>query len=155
MKNTILKYTKSEVDDVIASDYFSKKISIYDFTKSHPNLFSSYRLMDDEKLENVSYQLYGTTDYWDMLLMLNDMNPLFDMPYNSDTIINSARSQLDTYFFYTYSHAPLSDVTRNPELIEEFTTKAETLNERFRYIIIVNPTSLAAFIKLLKDNKYI
>lgn len=155
MKNTILKYTKTEVDDVIVSDYFSKKISIREFINLHPNLFYSYNVMDDEKLENISYKLYGTSDYWDLLLMLNDMNPLIDMPYNSDTIINGVQTQLNTYFYYSYSHAPLSNVSRINELTTEFSENAELKNETFRYIIVIKPTALPEFIKLLKDNKFI
>lgn len=155
MKNTILNYTKIEVDDFIVSDYFSKKISIRDFLSTHPDLFSAYRVMDDEKLENISYKLYGTTDYWDLLLMINDMNPLFDMPYNSDAIINKVQTELNTYFYFTYSHAPLSNAARITELTTEFSENANLLNEKFRYINVVKPTSISAFIKLLKDNKFI
>lgn len=155
MKNTILKYNQIEVDDFVVSDYFSKKISISDFITSHPNLFSSYRVMDDEKLENISYQLYGTSDYWDLLLMLNDMNPLIDMPYNSDTNINGVQTQLNTYFYFSYSHAPLSNLARITELTTEFNEAADLKNETFRYITVINTTSLPAFIKLLKDNKFI
>lgn len=155
MKNTILKYTKTEVDDFIVSDYFSKQINIANFVQEYPNLFSTYKILNDDKLENVSYQLYGTSDYWDLLLMINDMNPLFDMPYNDDSNIKSVQNQLSIYFNLTYSHAPLSDQARINELTTEFMEKAELLNERFRYILVVKPKSLPAFIKILKDNKYI
>jgi len=159
MKNTILKYTQDEVDDFIVSDYFSKKINIRDFIISHPNLFSSYKVMDDEKLENISYQLYGTTDYWDLLLILNDINPLIDMPYNSDTIIGGVTTTLNTYFNFSYSHAPMSAVAggevRINELTTEFNTAADILNEKFRYITVINPKLVPTFIKLLKDNKFI
>lgn len=155
MKNIILNYNKIEVDDFIVSDYFSKKIHIIDFLSTHPELFVSFKVMDDEKLENISYKLYGTSDYWDLLLMINGMDPLVDMPYNSDTIINKVQTELNIYFYFTYSHAPLSNAARITELTSEFTTNAELLNEKFRYINVIRPSSISLLIKLLKDNKFI
>ena len=75
MKNTILKYTKIVVDDFEISDYFSKKINIQHFVIEYPNLFSKYKLMNDDRLENISYQLYGTSDYWDSCHLASIINP--------------------------------------------------------------------------------
>ena len=98
MINTLLTYDLEELDEFIVSDYTSKKVDIYNlFQEMKDNgtladFLEVYRISDDDKLERISYSIYGTPDYWDILLQINDRNPLFQMPYNLDTTFEIAEA---------------------------------------------------------------
>lgn len=159
MINTILGYQKEELDDFIVSDYTSKKINIYDileemrYNNTLSDFFSLYRISDDDKLERISYSMYGTTDYWDILLQINDRNPLFQMPYNLDSTIESAEAFWNYYsnnvYFQTLNNNVLN-ILLNSE-IERMKEK----NEIYRYIYVVKPTKMNEFLKILRDRDYI
>lgn len=154
MKNSILTFDYEELDEFIVSDYFSKDISIWDLWDNVQDYISTYKITDNDKLERISYELYGTTDYWDILALLNQRDPLFDMPYDYDTIYADVSSFINQYIYYIYSHAPLNDATRQQELLEKFINEAEEEKEINRYIYIVKPSRIGDFIKLLKQNEY-
>ncbi len=159
MINTILDYQKEELDDFIVSDYTSKKINIYNileemrYNNNLSEFFSLYRISDDDKLERISYSMYGTTDYWDILLQINDRNPLFQMPYNLDSTIESSEAFWNYYsnnvYFQTLNNNVLN-VLLNSE-IERMKEK----NEIYRYIYVVKPTKMNEFLKILRDRDYI
>ena len=67
MKNTVLKFDYEELDEFIVSDYFSKKVDVYSLIDQIKDYVSAYKISDNDKLERISYELYGTTDYWDIL----------------------------------------------------------------------------------------
>lgn len=164
MKNTIVKYDKEEVFFDVneqtpfdVSDYFSKQIFITDMSSEVENwneYLDKYRMTDDDKLERISYELYGTTDYWDIIFLLNKRDPLFDMPYNFDTVSDDSTSFLDTYRFFIYANAPLYSSSRSDELKEEFLSEDILKNETFRYIDVIKPSRMSDFIALLKENGY-
>ena len=155
MKNKILSYDTETVGNYIVSDYFSKKIDIYKlFSLDLTQYLDVYKMPDDDKLERVSYELYGTTDYWDLLLMLNDRNPLFDMPYNFDNLSDGATEFVNKYSSLIYFNSPLNE-TRTAELIEEWKSKVENQNDKLRFLYIIKPTQINNFIKLLRDKGYL
>lgn len=163
MKNTILKYDteelvldESEQVTYEIPDYFSQKIFISDLSSSidgWDDYLDTYRMADNDKLERVSYELYGTPDYWDIILMLNERSPLFDMPYDFDTLSNETSSFINTYANFIYIDAPL-DQDRVDALTEEYVNDSLDENETFRYIQVVKPSRISEFILLLKTNGY-
>lgn len=159
MINTILDYQKEELDDFIVSDYTSKKINIYDileemrYNNNLSEFFSLYRISDDDKLERISYSMYGTTDYWDILLQINDRNPLFQMPYNLDSTIESAEAFWD-YYSNNVCFQTLNNNVLNILLNSEIERMKEK-NEIYRYIYVIKPTKMNEFLKILRDRDYI
>lgn len=164
MKNTVLNYETEtvflkEADQIgyKIQNYFSKSVNISDLAKSYDDwedYFDTYKMMDNDKLERVSYELYGTTDYWDILFLINERDPLYDMPYDYDTLVTGTTSFLDTYAYFMYSQAPLSG-TRYSELKDEYLEKSQENNEIFRELKIVKSSKISAFISLLKSEKII
>ena len=155
MKNGVVKFDFDEVDDYIVSDYFSKKTNVYDLRHTAQEYLDIYKLSDNEKIEGVSYTLYGTTDYWDIILLLNDRNPLFDFPYDYDATFEAARKHVNAYVHFTYSGAPLIVGVIAERLGKEFLEKAIAENERNRYLLIVKPNKMSDFIKVLRDGQFI
>jgi len=160
MNNTLLQYEMEELDEFIVSNYFSKKIDLYTIldefkSKGEINIyFSIYQIMENDKLERISYDIYGTSNYWDLLLALNDKSPLFDIPYDLDTIQSQASEIWNTYSEKIYFQAPLEPLILS-NLIESEIEKIKTINENHRYIFIIKPSKLYEFLKILRERNYI
>ena len=160
MTNSILNYTNEELDEFIVPDYFSKKIDIYTVLQEFSEAGTlgeyvvSYRMSDDDKLERISYDIYGTPIYWDLLLQINDKVPLFEMPYSLDTIIASSEEYWNNYSNLLYFQAPLNSGVLQA-LIDEEIEKMKEINEIYRIIYIIKPTKLQEFLKILRDKDYL
>ena len=168
MKNTVLDFDTEEVDldtdtfgDVNICNYFSKDVKIYNILTDDlddidiDDYTLTYKMSDDDRLERISYDLYGTTDYWDVLARLNERDPLLHIPYNYDVISEDNTSFVDAYFNSIYSQAPLTDDTRIDALTSEFATEEVSLNEEYRYITVIKPSKMSSFLTLLTDQGYL
>lgn len=151
MKNTLLVFDTEEVGDFISPNYFSKKIDLYNFLTDDikKNFCYTYKIDDNDKIERISYSLYKTTDYWDLLLLLNGRESLSDMPYDYETYTNTIDQFIDEYNSNYYSNYPLND-TKLSDLKTEFYEKERHLNESFRYMLVIKPEKLQEFLKLIK-----
>ena len=160
MINTILKYDYEDLGDYIVSDYTSKKIDLYNILQEMKDnntlseYFDIYRMMDDDKLERISYSIYGTTDYWDILLQLNDRNPLFEMSYNLDTIVDSVEIFWKKYSNNIYFQSPLNDTVLNELILAEIENMKKQ-NEIYRLIYIIKTSKMNEFLKILRERDYI
>ena len=160
MVNTILKYDYEDLGDYIVSDYTSKKIDLYNILQEMKDnntlsdYFDIYRMMDDDKLERISYSIYGTTDYWDILLQLNDRNPLFEMSYNLDTIVDSVEIFWKKYSNNVYFQSPLNDTVLNELILAEIENMKKQ-NEIYRLIYIIKTSKMNEFLKILRERDYI
>jgi len=55
-------------------------------------------LLDNDRLiEGISFELYETTMYWDLLLKLNGISNLSQLPVNNDVILIRAKNSLDRW----------------------------------------------------------
>lgn len=151
MKNTILNFDKEEVDNVIVSDYFSKKVDLYSIITDNirNEFFVLYKLTDNDKIERISYELYSTTDYWDLLLLINDREAFCGMTYDYETCTANVESYIDVYEYNIYSNNDITD-KRKSELLEEFYEKYKLRNESNRYMYIIKPTKMQDFLKFIK-----
>jgi len=154
MKNTVMKYETEELDEFIVSDYFSKSIDVWSIFSEIESYLSIYKMDNGDKLERVSYELYGTTDYWDVLLLINDRTPLFDMPYDFETLSETALANVNYYKNFIYDNAPLNQ-SRVDEFYTELMSEVQNENEFFRYIYVVKQSKINDFVSLLKDKGYI
>jgi len=154
MKNALIKYEKEELQEFVVSDYFSKKIDIFNIFYLLKDYLMLYKMDNDDKLERVSYELYGTPDYWDILLMINDRIPLYEMPYDYDIIEQRSNSIVSDYVNLIYSHMPLTQ-GRVQELKNDFLKVNDTLNESYRYIYVIKRENINEFITTLKDQGYL
>lgn len=152
MKNTLVKFETTEVDDYIVSDYFSKDINISKLFSFEEDFFSIYKMSNDDRIERISHELYGTTDYWDILLMINQRDPLFGMVYRYDIIDSAISEKISKYENLVYSHPPLDDDIRE-KLKSRIENDIDKENESKRNIYVVKPTKMSEFVLFLKANK--
>lgn len=151
MQNTLIKFEKEEVQDFIVSDYFSRKINLSsiitdDIKKEY---FTTYQIDENDKIERISYEIYKSTDYWDLLILINSLDSLSDMPYDFDTYSDSVDKFLSDYSNKVYSNKPLNS-TRLQELKDEFYESTRIKNEKFRYIYVIKPIKMQDFLKMIK-----
>ena len=160
MINTLLTYELEELDEFIVSDYTSKKVDIYNlFQEMKDNgtladFLEVYRISDDDKLERISYSIYGTADYWDILLQINDRTPLFQMPYNLDTTFEIAEAMWNNYSDNIYFQSPL-DSNLLQSLIDDEIERLKEKNEVYRFIYIIKTSKMNEFLKILRERDYI
>lgn len=156
MINTMLKYDKIIINGLELEDYTSKKYYNIHFMEelSDDAYVDYYQLQNDEKIETVSYKLYNSPDYWDMLLLINNMSPLFDMTYNYDLTADCSEDFVNTY---------ANDVYVTGDLTEEYIAQLKVVElerhlicmEEKRTIKVIRPSSLQSFLKKAREKGYI
>jgi len=148
LKNSILNFDNRIIGEYDAEDYFTLDFpKINEYISSCPSdWFDWYQLQDNDKLEKVSLDVYGDADYWDILLIINKKNALFDMPYDYDTLLNMADYKTAKYEKEINKNNRLPEITREA-MLKAFRTKYVADNETFRIIKIVRPSKIQAFIQ--------
>lgn len=161
MKNTLLKFDTEQVEfDGLGDsnlkyvhDYFSRKITIFDIFGDVEDMLTIYQMQNNDKLERISYELYGTTDYWDILLMLNDKNPLFETAFDEDLIQQATADTINYYRNYIYFGSLVQ--SRVDQLVEEYLDRNHDENEKNRYIYVIKPSRINDFISMIKAEGYL
>lgn len=154
MKNSVLDFKKEELDEFIVSDYFSKDISVWEMFRELKDSLNVYKVDNGDKIERISYELYGTTDYWDLILLINDRIPLFEMPYEYDLIENVSGKEISLYKNYVYDNAPLTQ-KRTDALFDERLTELTEINESYRFIYVIKPSQITNIFALLRSKGYL
>lgn len=158
LKNTLQSYDRSAVpmDDIEGSG--AKEIySVTDYTSvDHSKVrdfidtlsldyFDWYQLQNNTNLEKVALDLYGNADYWDIFIIVNHRNPLFEFPYDYDTLVSMAENKVAEYTSKVYGQE-LSTEAYNA-LLENYKNELVTDAEKFRVIKIVKPTRVYEFLQ--------
>jgi hypothetical protein len=120
---------------------------------SDTNYISYIQLKDNETIELVSYNTYGTEDYWDLLLLINNRDPLFGMCYDYDMIYDRSVDYVNTFFSATYSGIVSTALTA--EFVAEELATRLTRNESLRTFKLIKPSMLQPFLKSARDKGYI
>lgn len=154
LRNSLINYTKREVDNYSLSDYFSLSLNdIQEYIDSCPkNWFELYRLGNITNLEKVALDIYSDPDYWDIILIVNKRNPLFDLPFEFDVLIERAEKKVMEYADTVYAGALPTDIETT--MIDAYLSKFDTDNELFRIINIVKPSKLQEFLQGGYDRGY-
>lgn len=163
MKNTILKFDsrEGEIDGkkYNVPDYFSKDIDVKKFFDSMPDVGSFYifrKIDNNDKLERITFDYYENTDYWDIILMINGMDPLVSMPMEDDVILKEADDFINYFFNEYYFRDKVSITGEREKFLEEYyTQKFMELVDKNRYIKLVPPQKMPQLIDRLKKNGFI
>lgn len=150
LKNSIVDFTNRTLNGYDIEDYFTfdlKKILEYIDTCTD-DFFEWYQLDNDDKLERLSLELYGDADYWDILLVINGRDALFDMPYNFDTIDDFADSYASAYRELVGIHGlTVYGDDHNEHLKEQYVEKFRKEHDAFRVIRVVKASRMQEFIQ--------
>ena len=80
-----------------------EQTQIIDSYKTKITLFQKYQIQDDEKIEYVSYKLYGIVDYWWVIAIFNGINNIFnEWPKNNEQLYYLANKLANEERKYSY-----------------------------------------------------
>lgn len=149
MKNTVYTYDKFVRYDYEVADYTSRFYgSISKFFRQYSNYFEVYKLEDDEKLENVSYKLFNTTDYADLILAINEDTFLWNVPYNQD--INAEQTKLLAKVLLNSADLVNMNTLEKDRVSEMAKDSIDRLNEYKRTILVPKNEYLSTIIGLVE-----
>jgi hypothetical protein len=140
-------------EETIVCDFVSAIDMIYNPT-DYPDLFTDYYMQDGEKIENVAYSFYGSTDYHWVLIYINGIkDPYNDLPQR-DFILRESCAEiygsLDGLHHYEsasnagevvdFLHSPSIRITNVEHMIQE--------NEKKRKIKVLRNQYLSDFVSM-------
>lgn len=95
-----------------------------------------YRINENERIEDLAYRFYRSTEYWWVIAIINNIRDIiFDFPLSEDAIQSMAREK-----------AMINDVLNNTLFIQEY-DKLQAENDAKRSIRLVKPSHLPIVIK--------
>lgn len=155
MKNTILNFEERtgiiDGKEYTVPDYFSKNTNVKSFFDNTPNKASMTKrilLQNNEKLERLQYEFYKNTDYWDIIQLINGIDPLVSLPLDDDFIREEQDSLQEKFFQYYYKELSKQE---QEQIKEDFQEDLIEQQNKKRYITIINPDSIPRFLSMLKS----
>lgn len=148
MKNYILEFDAVEVENFIINNFTEPRF-LPATLAAKTEYYTYVEVEDNKKIEYISYDLYGTSEYWDIVLALNNMRDPLSLPKSLDFIINKVKKQIEDYMKYYKIQDPQIGLDKYDEEIE----KEQKLNEQFRMVKVVKPEKLVDFLRDLRKTK--
>lgn len=158
LSNTLLKFDNLEAETFdIGGLTITETYSVKDYTSLNfkeindfinamdQTMFDYYQLQNNTNLEKLALDIYGNPDYWDIILIINHKNPLFEMPYDFDTIDLFIETKIASYET-DINKNPLSTIAYN-NMYKKYSEDRIELNELWRLIKIVKPARLQEFLQ--------
>ena len=147
LKNTLIKFNTRKTDNYTINDYHSRDLTLtHTLVDNNPDLFDWHSRTNGDNIESVAYDLYGNADYWDILVIINKHNPLYDSPRAYDFIVSSVEERIKDYADNVYGK-DLPEPAYN-DMYDSFLEAHEVENESFRVIKIVKPNKIQEFLQI-------
>jgi hypothetical protein len=102
MKNSILNFEREVIDNISVTDYKTLDLNSLRDLLNNKSYLKYIELKYNDLIENVSYKYYKNSAYWDLLLVMNNRDALFDMVYNFDTVVDIVDEITENYFRKDY-----------------------------------------------------
>lgn len=102
MKNSILIFEREVIDNISVTDYKTLDLDSLRDLLNNKSYLKYIELKYNDLIENVSYKYYKNSAYWDLLLVMNNRDALFDMVYNFDTVVDIVDEITENYFRKDY-----------------------------------------------------
>lgn len=108
-KYTYLKDTLFNFSKYYEHSGLENTLNVYDYKSVDWNNLSLYlqnidsswfgevTIQPNTNLEKVSLDLYEDPNYWDVIMLVNGMSPLMDIPFEFDVISDTTQEKLDNY----------------------------------------------------------
>ena len=151
MKNSVFTYDRRKIDGYDVTDYTSYYYGgLLELFKQFPDYFSLYSVHIDEKIENISYELYDSVDYSDVILACNNDVFLWSTPYNSDIIYEQV-SSLVGLITKELDFAELQGNDKFAAIIERIEEKINIENTNRMTITVPTPKKISLLLSMVKD----
>lgn len=102
MKNSVLNFEREVIDNISVTDYKTLDLNSLRDLLNNKSYLKYIELKYNDLIENVSYKYYKNSAYWDLLLVMNNRDALFDMVYNFDTVVDIVDEITENYFRKDY-----------------------------------------------------
>ena len=158
MKNEVLNFDYFKLQNAekiyAVNNYNSISISeIKEHLKSlDKNYFVWLKLNEGDTIEKVLHDYYGNEDIYDLILILNDRDMLFDMPYSYDVILEAVNSDIQKYEYKVYGNIKngLSNKVAN-KLKEKIDERYSENNQKFLYLKVIKLSYINTVKKKIYD----
>lgn len=146
-------------------DFFkNSSTKVYDYTSLDFNEVIKYlnsldkswfeyvKIYEGTTIEKACYDYYNTTDYYDLLLLLNGREMLNDTPYTSDVLIDNTENELKEYEFRVFNDdfESIVNTTRN-RLKDKIENDLNEKNFSLLYIKIIKKNYINEVKKNIND----
>lgn len=156
MKHTI-SYNEFVLDNGSShfniKDYNSVSLSkIKNYLNSLENYYFVYLKVEvGAKIERVCFDYYNNTNYYDLVMLINDRDMVYDMPYSYDIILEAIEKDIDRYRSKVFRNNvdKLSDRSYR-DLEESLTNKYNSNNSKFLYIKAIRNSMIPIVISNIK-----
>lgn len=148
IKTKVLNYSTVELNDDnrIVVDYSTinvNNLNIYINTRDD-SIFG-FKLFDEgQTLEKASYDLYGTPNYWDLLLLINRYEPLFDTVFTYDTLVSISEDKTEELNSLLFNG--LLPVNIKSHIQDNYYKKYSKRNEINRVLKYIKPEHVNKFL---------
>ena len=132
---------KDQNIEFLIRDY-TNLVSIQEILDKYKEYIQIYQVLEDERLDTISYKLYGTTDYWDMLVLLNDLKCMTDLPVNYDKVENRARQKHEDWTKIFGKQKTKEQIANK---YEEFLEQEIANNEKYRNFKYIDSSVINRF----------
>ena len=132
---------KDQNIEFLIRDY-TNLVSIKEILDKYKEYIQIYQVLEDERLDTISYKIYGTTDYWDMLVLLNDLKCMTDLPVNYDKVENRAREKHEDW---TRIFGKQKTKEQIASKYEEFLEQEIANNEKYRNFKYIDSSVINRF----------
>lgn len=147
-------YNFDDIDSISGAGTFKN----FTATKALPtevveneDYYITIELEDNDKIEYVSLRYYKTMNYWDILLLINNVKDMTLLPKDMDTLLNNVDISLAEHLEYF----KIDDNEENENYIAakkvEIEEELTVANERYRTFKIIRPKKITEFLKELDD----
>ena len=98
MRNKYLKFENIEFQGVnVKNTSLLSKIKKIPEKYLSENYIQTIRIDDNKLLEAISFELYDDTNYWDLLMIINDMKSMYELPKDYDLLYLEAEAEFDKW----------------------------------------------------------
>lgn len=147
-------YTFDDITSIKTGDTFKNFASLKtlpDEITTDSSLFVTIELGDNEKLEYISLKYYNTMNYWDLLVLINNVKDVTKLPRDMNTLINMVDTALYNHLVYFGIENSITNeqyiTDKRAEIENDFTIE----NEKYRTFKIIKPNKITEFLKRLDD----
>jgi hypothetical protein len=126
----------------------------YELTLKGINLFEYYTITSVKRIDQISYDLYGTTDYWWIIAILNDIiDIIFDLPIQDTYLYKLAREYVkereitDNKTYFTRFDKL---TTEGFVLYEEEFERLQKVNESKRVLKVIKPSEIHKVLSMIR-----
>ena len=96
------------------------------------------KVNEGDKIEKVLFDYYKTSDYYDLILLVNSREMVFGMPYSYDVVLNAVDVDIQNYEYKVFGNLKesLSEKSKN-RLVEKIDSQYTSDNKQFLYLKVI------------------